>query len=222
MLKTRTRLLRAIVAVAAAVAAGVPAHAHPHVWVTVEATLLYGNGAFTAVHHKWTFDESYTTQAIEGLDKNNDGTYDRAELAELAKVNVEALKDFDYFTFPTLAGQALKLAAPPDDYWMEHKDGVLSLNFTVPFASPVLTDAKGLAFSIYDPSFFIAFDLAKTGNPVRLGGGAPKGCALQVEAPDQRDTAALGPMSQLGGVVSLGRTISVTCPPTAVLAPSKK
>jgi ABC-type uncharacterized transport system substrate-binding protein len=222
MLKTRTWLLRAIAAAAAAMATGLPAHAHPHVWVTVEATLLYGNGAFTAVHHKWTFDESYTTQAIEGLDKNNDGTYDRAELAELAKVNVEALKDFEYFTFPTLAGQALKLATPPDDYWMEHKDGLLSLSFTVPFASPVLTDAKGLGFSIHDPSFFIAFDLAKTDNPVRLGSGAPKDCTLKIEAPDQRDTAALGPMSQLGGVVSLGRTISVACPPATVLAPPRK
>ena len=117
--------------------------------------------------------------AIEGLDANKDGKYDRAELAELAKVNVDGLKDFDYFTFPVLAGQPLKLGEARD-YWHEHKDGILSLHFTVPFATPVLTDAKGLTFSVYDPSYFIAFDLAKTDQPVRLGDGAPKDCALKV------------------------------------------
>ena len=53
-----------------------------------------------ACSHKWMFDEFYTAMAIEGLDKNKDGVYDREELAELAKVNIEGLKDFAYFTFP--------------------------------------------------------------------------------------------------------------------------
>jgi ABC-type uncharacterized transport system substrate-binding protein len=205
-----TGLLRAIAAAGGLLLAGLPAGAHPHVWVAVEATLLYENGAFVGLRHKWTFDEFYTTSAVEGLDKNKDGIYDRAELAELAKVNIDALKDFDYFTFPTLAGQALKLGEPKD-YWLEHKDGVLSLVFTVPFASPVLTDAKAFAFAVYDPSYFIAFDLAKTDSPLQIGSGAPASCKLNVQQPEQRETAALGPMAQLGGVVSIGRTISVEC-----------
>ena len=76
------------------------AAAHPHVYITFETTVLYDKGTFAGVRHKWTFDEFYTTMAIEGLDKNKDGVYDREELAELAKVNIEGLKDFAYFTFP--------------------------------------------------------------------------------------------------------------------------
>jgi ABC-type uncharacterized transport system substrate-binding protein len=200
---------------AAVLLASLPARAHPHMWVTVQATVLYENGAFTGISHTWTFDEYYTATAIEGLDKNDDGKYDRSELAELAKVNVDALKDFDYFTFPTLAGQAVKLGPPTPDYWLEHKDGLLSLHFTVPFASPVLADAKGFAFSIHDPSFFIAFELAKGEKAVQLGAGAPKTCSAKMDAPEQRDTAAIGPMSQLGGVMSIGQTISVECAPAA-------
>jgi len=211
---TRSTILRVMAIAGAVLLACLPARAHPHMWVTVEATVLYENGAFTGIRHKWTFDEYYTATAIEGLDKNKDGKYDRAELAELAKVNVDALKDFDYFTFPTLAGQAVKLGEPADS-WMEHKDGVLSLYFTAPFASPVPADAKGFAFSIHDPSFFIAFELAKTEKPVQLASDAPKGCSVKMEAPEQRDTAALGPMSQLGGVMSIGQTIAVTCTPGA-------
>ena len=86
------------------------AAAHPHVWITVETTVLYDKGAFTGLRHTWTFDEFYTAMAIDGLDKNKDGIYDREELAELAKVNIDGLKEFAYFTFPVLAGQDVKLA----------------------------------------------------------------------------------------------------------------
>lgn len=212
MLRLRSRLLRRIAGAGAWLLLCLPASAHPHLWVTVEATLLYENGAFVGIRHKWTFDEYYTTTSIEGLDKNGDGKYDRAELAELAKVNVDALKDFEYFTFPVLAGQALKLGEP-SDYWHEHNNSLLSLYFTVPFASPVLTEAKGFSFSIYDPSFFIAFELAKTDRPVQLGSGTPQGCSLRIGEREstQRGTAALDGLSALGGVVSLGQTISVEC-----------
>ena len=95
-------------------------------WITVETTVLYDNGAFTGLEHKWTFDEFYTAMAIEGLDKNKDGIYDREELSELAKVNIDGLKEFGYFTYPVLAGQDVKIQ-DPKDYWLEHKDGILSL-----------------------------------------------------------------------------------------------
>jgi ABC-type uncharacterized transport system substrate-binding protein len=60
----------------------------------------------------------YTASATEGLDKNNDGKLDAAELEELIKVNVEGLKEFDYFTTATMGGERVTFAAPKD-YGME-------------------------------------------------------------------------------------------------------
>src|SRR5215510_8260484 len=166
-----------------------PAAAHPHVWIIVETTLLYDKGAFTGLHHKWTFDQYYTAMAIEGLDKNKDGKYDREELAELAKVNIDGLKEFAYFTTASVAGREIKFG-DPSDYWLEHRDGVFSLNFNLPFAEPVPTDAKGLAFAVHDPTFFIAFDLAKV-DPAKLGPGAPAACTIKVGAAKEQ-AGALG------------------------------
>jgi ABC-type uncharacterized transport system substrate-binding protein len=203
-----------LAAIAAFLGLGAPAQAHPHVWVTVETTLIYERGAFTGFRHAWTFDEFYSAMAVEGLDTNKDGKYSREELAELAKVNVTSLKDFSYFTFPKLASQALKLGEPRD-YWLEHKEGILTLHFLLPLATPVLPEAKGLAFGVYDPSFFIAFDLAKKENPIRLGDGAPKGCQLKVGAPqrDPGDVSALGEQitAITGFGVSVAKTASVEC-----------
>ncbi len=189
------------------------AAAHPHIWIFVETVVMYDKGAFVGVRHKWTFDEYYTAMAIEGLDKNKDGKYDREELAELAKVNIDGLKDFAYFTHPTLAGEKLELGEP-SDYWLEHKDGVLSLHFTLPFAKPVLAEAKGLAIAVADPTFFIAFDFAKT-DPVKLSEGAPKGCVAKLGVPGEKsgEGAALGALqAQVGSMrPSVGKAIVVEC-----------
>lgn len=207
-------------ALTATLMAAAPAEAHPHVWVTTEATFVYDKGTLTGIQHKWTFDDMYTAMAIQGLDANNDGVYDRKELSELAQVNIDGLKEFDYFTFPKLGSQPLKLLAPKD-YHLEYADGQLSLHMTTPLESPVLAEAEGFNVSIYDPSFFIAFDLAKT-NPIRLSQGAPAGCQFNVGVPPEDaalakkladalkvdTTGSVG--TELGGAVA--KTITLSCP----------
>lgn len=153
-----------------------PAVAHPHVWVTYQTTVLYDKGAISGFEHVWTFDDMYTAMAVQGLDTNNDGIYDKAELAELAQVNMDGLKDFDYFTFPKLGTAALTLAGP-QEAWLEHTNGILLLHFKLPLSQPVLAEAEGFNFSVHDPSYFIAFDPEKT-DALKLSAGAPEGCKV--------------------------------------------
>jgi ABC-type uncharacterized transport system substrate-binding protein len=207
------RCLRALAPTAALlVGLGGSAWSHPHVWITVETIVLYEKGAFTGLKHKWTFDEFYTAMAIEGLDKNNDGIYSREELAELAKVNIDGLKEFGYFTYPALEGGDVKIQ-DPTDYWLEHKDGILSLHFTVPFDKPIPAKAKGFAYVVQDPSFYIAFLPAKT-DPVKLE-GAPKSCKVQIGNPKhegESDADRLAKaFAQLATPVSATKAVFIHC-----------
>jgi ABC-type uncharacterized transport system substrate-binding protein len=59
--------------------------------------------------------------ALQGLDTNDDSVYDRSELAELAKVNMDGLKEFDYFTSAKLSTEKLTFGAPKD-FWLEHSE----------------------------------------------------------------------------------------------------
>jgi ABC-type uncharacterized transport system substrate-binding protein len=186
-----------------------PAVAHPHVWIFVEATVLYDKGTFSGLEQTWTFDEYYAATAIEGLDKNKDGKFDREELAELAKVNMDGLKDFAYFTFPALAGQELKLGEARD-YWFEYTGGRLSLHFILPFAQPVLAEAKGLTFSVQDPTYFIAFEFVKR-DPVKLGKGTPKGCKVAVGQPPQDSAATDALQRQFGAFAMQSKVVAVDC-----------
>lgn len=198
-LRTLGRLLPALGAILAVLAG--PAVAHPHVWVTVETTVLYEGGSITGLKHKWTFDDMYTAMAIQGLDVNGDGVYSREELQELAQVNIDGLKEFGYFTVAKL-GKAPITANPPVDYYLEYKDGLLSLHFTLPFAQPVLADAPDFNFAVFDESFFIAFDFDKD-DPVKLA-GAPQGCAANIGIPENElaDLQALN--ESFGGQLTTG------------------
>lgn len=183
--------------------------AHPHVWVTVETEVVYDQqNAIVGFRHQWTFDEFYSSFAIQGLDKNNDGQYDREELKELAGINISSLKDFDYFTFPKLAGELLE-RKPPRDYWLEYTGGKLTLFLTVPLKEPLpASKVKDFTFAVYDPTFYVEFALAKE-NPVRLS-AAPSGCTPLVAEPN--------PQSAQSGVSTLGEAFFNNADATSQLA----
>ena len=137
------------------------ASAHPHVWVTVKSELVVRAGRRLAeVRHHWTFDEMFSTFATQGLDTNKDGEFSREELQGLAEVNVSSLKEFAYFTIARADGKKFTLA-DPKDYWLEHKDGALTLNFTLPVQTPL--KAKAVEIDVFDGTYFVDFSLAKGG-----------------------------------------------------------
>ncbi len=161
-------------------AAAGAASAHPHVFVVVKSQLIYSpDGSLKAIRHAWTFDEMFSSFAAQGLDKNGDGKLSREELADLAKENVQSLKEFDYFTMSKTEGKKIEFGEPAD-YWLEADDkSVLTLNFTLPVKS---SGFKGtFELNVYDPTYFIAFSLAE-GKPVSLT-GAPAGCTVNAKGP---------------------------------------
>ena len=209
-------LCRAALAALFLLAGVAGASAHPHVWVTAKSELVYSpDGKLKEIRHAWTFDEMFSAFAAQGLDTNNDGKLSREELAELAKTNVESLKEFGYFTVSKKGEKPLEFG-DPIDYWLEADDkGILTLHFTLPITSGA--PKGGVALEVYDPTYFVSFSLAE-GKPISLV-GAPAGCAVEAKAPDE--SAAQGNSSesffaQLNAGSSYGamfaNRITVRCP----------
>jgi ABC-type uncharacterized transport system substrate-binding protein len=175
-------LLYPVVLLCAAIGLARAAAAHPHVWATVTSELVYASdGSVTGVRQHWAFDDMYSAFAVQGLQGKEKGKFSREELAPLAKINIEELKESAYFTFATADGKKVAFADPRRDYWLDYKDGLLTLSFTLPFKQPV--KAKDLKVEVYDPTYFVAFELAKK-SPVRLV-GAPATCKLATEWPHE-------------------------------------
>jgi len=220
---TGARMIRQIVFLIAAlvglIAAAPHANAHPHVWVTMTSELLYApDGSITGVRHAWTFDDMFSAFATQGLEQKTKGQFTREELAPLAKVNVESLQEYAYFTYVKVNGKRQKDAlSDPVDYHLEYdpKETVLTLHFTLPFKTPV--KAKSLDVEVYDPEFFIDFGFAEK-DQVRLV-NAPEQCSVSVVKPrDDFFSAAVRLDKSMAWEANAGlganfaNRISVNCP----------
>jgi ABC-type uncharacterized transport system substrate-binding protein len=193
--------------------AALPAQAHPHVWITATSELVYApDGSITGVRHAWTFDDMFTTYALQGIETKTKGVYTREQLGPLAKDNVENLKEFGFFTFAKADGKKQKFEEPTD-YFLEYKDSALTLHFMLPLKAPA--KPKQLALDIYDPSFFIDFKFEDK-DPVKLV-GAPASCEMKFQRPGDADVKKLteemiasGDQSNYGAMYA--NKIAVTCP----------
>jgi len=214
------RLISVVAGLACIVAATGRVDAHPHVWVTMTEELLYtADGSVTGVRHAWTFDDMFSAFATQGLEQKTKGTFTREELAPLAKVNVESLKEYAYFTYAKVDGKRNKDAfLDPIDYYLDYdpKETVLTLHFTLPFKTPV--KAKAIEIEVYDPEFFIDFGFAEK-DPVRLV-SAPASCTAAVEKPHddnfpitlRLDQAFQTSEANIGMGANFANRIAVNCP----------
>jgi ABC-type uncharacterized transport system substrate-binding protein len=191
------------------------AQAHPHVWITASSELIYNpDGSISGVRHAWTFDDMFSTYALQGIETKTKGVYSREELGPLAQTNVESLKEFGFFTFAKADGNKAKFLEPVD-YFLEYKDAALTLHFTLPLKTPV--KPKELALEVFDPSYFIDFTFADK-DPVKLS-GAPAACQMQFQRPNDGTANAqkLGEQTFLSGDNSnygamFANKIMVQCP----------
>jgi ABC-type uncharacterized transport system substrate-binding protein len=217
---SQNRILLSALALAALVPAA-PAHAHPHVLVDAKSEILFdAKGRMAAVRHAWQFDEAFSAYAMQGLDTNNDGQMSEEELKPLAKVNVESLQDFDFFTYLTVDDKDIKFV-PPTEYWLELRGDRLTLFYSLPLKEPTKVGKKTI-LEVYDPEYFVAFTFVKD-DPIAVI-DAPAGCAAVYHPPvgvDDQTMAMLGalpadqrqlPPELAGAADELANTVTVSCP----------
>lgn len=170
-----------------------PAYAHPHVMVTTASTLIVNDaGDITAIRHAWTFDEAFSAYSTMGMDTNKDGKFSREELEPLAKVNVESLHEYAFFTYAKQGKEALTFA-DVKDYALNYDGKALTLTFTLPVQSGVVK-VKESTFEVYDPTYFVAFNFGD-GEPVKVEGGK-EACFAQFNLPKPGIVQRLTQMSE--------------------------
>ena len=212
------RIRLAICAAATLLLSGAAGQAHPHVWVAARATVQFDkDGRITGIRHDWVFDEMYSAFATQGLGKDGKPPTTE-ELAPLAKVNVDSLAEFDFFTFAKESGRKLEFNGPVD-YSLDADDKkIVTLHFTLPLKQPVAA-SRPFTFQVYDPTYFVAFGFEKQ-DPIAMS-KAPKGCSTSVMEPQpllasdtQRLSAAASENFSPGADLSsrLAPRVVVACP----------
>lgn len=191
-------LSAAIAAAAITVSTAASVYAHPHVWVTARTELVFNGPVMESVRHVWQFDEAFTSFAIQGLDTNEDGELSHEELQPLAKVNVESLQEYDFFTYIE-GGDFEAEFADPKEYWLDFNNGLLTLFYTLPLKTPAAPGGKAMTVEVYDPGFFVAFEMAKE-DPV-IATNLPGSCKLAFEKPKELDTDVAAALAEIPSTV---------------------
>lgn len=145
----------------------------------MRSDLVFGaTGKIEGVDVEWTFDDAYAKEALDGMDTNGDGEYSQDELVPLTKENLDALKDYNYFTYFHTKNKKLEIGAPIRAG--QTYNGKLHLHFEVPLKEPIDPREEDVTLKIYDPEFFIAFDYGSA-DPVGTEGDVPNGCKMIVK-----------------------------------------
>jgi ABC-type uncharacterized transport system substrate-binding protein len=212
------RWILAALALPLCIAGSSEASAHPHVFVVAKEAVIFGpDGRITGIRAAWTFDDMYSSFAIQGL--GDEGKILTSEqLAPLAKTNVESLAEFGYFTVGKAAGKQVEFGEPTDYLMEESQDKLVTLHFTLPLKDPAVAN-KAFSLQVYDPTYFVSFDFADK-DPIALQ-GAPAGCSTNVVKPRPLDSgenqklteaffANMSPGMDFG--IKLASRVIVACP----------
>ena len=191
---------------------------HPHVFVTVDVTLVYENDQPTAVRLEWVYDEFFSlllTSSLE-VDLDGDGILEAADVEKLAQAVTEWPSDYKGDLEVKQAGELMALGAK-FDHRMTYADGIV----TEVHSRPVINanDAP-LTIRVYDPFYYVAYELA---GPVTIEGRDD--CTALITHPDLNRAYSLvdellygRPASDVGADeefpevgIEFAQTINVTC-----------
>jgi ABC-type uncharacterized transport system substrate-binding protein len=164
-----------------------PVWAHPHVSIDGRQDIVFNaKQQIVAVRAHWVFDKAFSSFASVGLDKNGDGKFSREELAPLAKINAESLKEYNYFTHLSIGKKEFSFK-PPVNYYLTESKGRLTLHFTLPLAEPVKVTGKTV-LQVFDPEYFIAFKFnARSASLIK----ASSACSVVFQPPRELDAETM-------------------------------
>ncbi len=159
-----------------------PAAAHPHVWTEMNTDMVFTpEGLIKGLAILWTFDDAYAQQALGTFKPAPDGSYAEAELAALTRENIDALKDYEYFTLMRFDGKKQPLGTvDPNLAKNVWKDGKLSLLLFVPLATPVDPRKGSFVAKVFDPEYYVAIDYREL-KPFQVTGQPPPGCKAELK-----------------------------------------
>ena len=195
-----------------------PAAAHPHVWIDARADFMFDHsGQMTAVGVRWTFDELYSVFAVRGLDTNRNGKLEPAELAPLIDGMMSNLKSYDYFTFMRADGANVTFGAPTE-VGATFEKGALVFGFTLPLAEPIDPRRSDVIFAMYDPSIYVAIEIAND-RSLRLVGALSADCTGRIV--ENRPEIESKPLSAVlfqeqdnsgGFIPDYAQQVKISCP----------
>jgi ABC-type uncharacterized transport system substrate-binding protein len=171
---------RASFALAALLLAVPPAFAHPHVFITSAVSLQIASGEVTNISVRWTFDELFSGMVIADYDKGKKGSFTGEEAAALKKGAFDNLKNYHYFLALFVDGKQRELPRI-EEFKPSIEGGRLVYSFSLPLSLDVPASGRELRLTIYDDTYYVAFDKMLPSDVAIEGDGSASGTVAIVK-----------------------------------------
>ena len=167
-----------------------PAAAHPHIFIEEHVEVLFDQDTATGVRMTWSFDELYSSMLRSDYTATKKGPITAKDVQSLHDKAFTNLASVHYFTTMSLDGQPVTLGTPKDFTASFNADDKAIYSFVIPLSLPKASAKNLLEIAVFDPEYYVDFELASD-NPVKATGGEGLKADCQ-PGTVQRDTQGWG------------------------------
>ena len=164
------------------------AEAHPHMWIDLKSEVIIQDQTLvSAIYQEWLFDDFFSATLIEEASQNPKGR--EVGIKSVVGEILDNLKPHDYFTLINVNGKKIS-SNPIKSFEVEVRENRVWVGFLLPLSKEVDITAQALAYSIFDPTFYIEM-LYFEGETVSFAGDAAASCSSKILQPNPSNEAVL-------------------------------
>jgi ABC-type uncharacterized transport system substrate-binding protein len=160
-------------------ACSAPLFAHPHVFIANRMTLVFDKGAFQGITFQWTFDDMFSSMILSDYDPKHTGQFNAAQVKAVKDGAFDNLENYHYFIALAVGKKQLSRFSI-QQFTPSVADKKLVYSFFVPLKVPVQPEGQSVRVTVYDDSYYVAFDILHV-EDVTVQAGQDVTCALSIE-----------------------------------------
>ena len=136
-----------------------PLFAHPHVFINNRMTVRFDGGTLKGMTFRWVFDDMFSEMILTDFKPDAEGNFSAKQTAAIKSGAFDNLENYHYFLVFYINGKRLRKIRIEQFTPSVIEGGKLVYSFFVPLEVPAATDEQSLRVTVYDDTYFVAFDL---------------------------------------------------------------
>jgi len=129
-------------------------------FITSESSIVFNSEKLEGIFVEWTFDEMFSETIISEYDKDKSRSFSVKETATIKKNAFDYVAESKYFIDLKINGK-VKTVTKVENFIAKIKKNKLVYRFYVPLNVKASKKETVVNFSVFDETFYIAFDLKK-------------------------------------------------------------
>ena len=157
-----------------------PASAHPHVFINNRMTVVFDGGMLQGISFTWTFDEMFSNMILTDYDPKKTRQFNAAQAKALKQGAFDNLENYHYFIAIAVGKKQVGHFSIEQFSPSVVDKNKLVYTFFVPLKVPVQPMSQTIRLTVYDDSYYVAFDLLHL-EDVTVQAGLDVTCDLLIE-----------------------------------------